>query len=456
MKTYGFDYAYAISWTKINEALKANKAGQAINLGYHGKDTETNTEISITISPDPYQIVGGGGNNLVHLQINFDQGFMELDGPVVNGSYDLTGVSLIVEVSFGWVETADGAPNNSGTGSSTNLIFAPSQTTDKTAPGYVSAVNVLDPNGQLNDGSGKPDIVAIGLLKQFGVQNLIANRTALAYIFAGVAPVSVNPDSWLKPSKWLYFNVADAGAVQQALCFLCMLDSDEFPAGGAAFDASNLSADYDTVVLISQKTVFKNAYLPAVKQSFPGGGFAMSCTDEICTIKNTSGFTVGKVDASNYKLVVDDAGTGLAITSSGGGPLKFFFGIGKLPNASYSWSTGSNNPLAFADGKISFTADPSPDIQHSQDMHWYDWALLVAVGITGAAGLSSTIYQAIEGFGDNSAEMGVGNINSKLVSAFGEDVLNLASLIDWKLAGQNLSLTNAGLDGPLYTRGNFS
>lgn len=455
MKTYGYDYAYAVSWKKINEALIANAAGKAINLGYNGTDKQTNTSIAITLSPKPYQIVGGGGNSKIHLQINMDQGFMELDGPVINGSYDLSGVSLIVEVSLGWVETAGATLQSDCSGAATSLICAPTQSTDKTAPGYVSAVNVLDPNGQLNDPSGQPDTVAIGLLKTFSVQNLIKNREKLAYIFADVMPTPSNPNSWLKPTSWDYFNVADKGAAQQSLCFLCMLGDDPLPSTGAAFDATNLSADHDTVILISQPTLFKYALLPAIKSSFSGGGFKMSCSDETCTIKNTSGFDVGKVETSDFNLVVDDAGTGLAISASGGGSLEFLFGLAKLPGASYSWSTASNNPLKFAKGTISFTADKHPSIHHNQTIHWYDWVLLVAVGITNAASLSEAIYHAINGFSDASESMGVDNINKALGDAFGSGVLNLSKLIDWKLSGQSLSLTTAGLDGPLFTRGDF-
>lgn len=456
MKTYGFDYAFAISWDKINTALKANKAGQGVDFDYKGQDTQTQTDITLSLSPDPFQIVGGGGNNLIHLQIEFDQGNMELDGPVINGSYDLSTVALIVEVNLGWVETADGAPNLEGSGKNTSLIFAPSQTKDKSKVGFVSAVNVLDPNGQLTGENGKPDTVAVGLLKQFGVQALIANRTKLAYIFANVLPTQAKAGSWLVPSKWMYFNVADKTAPQQALCFLCMLGGDDLPSSGASFDADNLDSKSDTLILISQPVLFEKVFLPAVQSSFPKASFTTSCTDEICEIKNKGDYTVGKVQAKKYLLEVDAAGTGLAISASGGGPLKFFFGLGKLPNASYSWSTAANNPLAFSDGKISFNADKSPTINHSETMHWYDWALLVVTGITGAAGLASAIYQAIEGFGDDSAEMGVGNINKTLTDTFGGDVLNLAALINWNLAGQKLALSDSGLDGPLYARGNFS
>ncbi|MDB6183164.1 TULIP family P47-like protein [Paracoccus fistulariae] len=456
MKTYGFDYAYAISWSKINEALKANKAGQGIDLGYNGTDPDSGTDIAITVSPKPYQIVAGGGNSLINLQIEIDEGSLELDGAVVNGSYDLSGVSLIVQVNLGWAESVDGAPNLNGSGSATQLVFSPSQTTDKTSPGYVSAVNVLDPDGQLTGNDGNPDTVAVGLLKQFSVQTLIANRKALSFVFADVAPKPASAGSWLVPAKWLYFNVANKSTDKQALCFLCMLSDTAFPANGAAFDADNLVAGYDTTVLISQNVLFEKAFLPSVKGSFPGGRFTISCSDEICSLKNSDSFTVGKVQTSDYTLEVDSAGTGLAISASGGGPLKFFFGLGKLPNASYSWSTSSNNPLAFSDGAISFIADAHPAINHHETMHWYDWALLVVTGITGAAGLASAIYQAIKGFGDASADMGVGNINTDLTKAFGGNVLNLAALIDWKLAGQSLSLSVAGLDGPLFARGNFS
>jgi hypothetical protein len=40
MQTYGFDYAFAVSWAKINAALAKNLAGSAIDLSYYGAAAE--------------------------------------------------------------------------------------------------------------------------------------------------------------------------------------------------------------------------------------------------------------------------------------------------------------------------------------------------------------------------------------------------------------------------------
>ncbi len=447
MKTYGFDYTFAISWAKINEALARNQAGKQIDLGFRGTDPNSGTAVTINITPKPWFITDGGGNSLLNLQIDIAGGYLELEGPVVNGSWDLTGLSLIVQVSLSWVGDPTPSSSAAGSGGNTKLAFQPSQASDKTAAGYVSLVNVLDPQHTLSG-------IASQLLGDYAVQALLSNRDKLSYIFADVMPAGASPSSWLKPAAWMYFNIATKGG-PNALCFLCQLSNKAFPAAGASFDSSALDASQDAVILISQEVLFQQAVLPAVTKSFPGASFSCSCSDEICTITNNGGFSVGKVQASSYSLKVDSAGTGLAITSSGGGPLKFFFGIGSLPDASYSWSTSSNNPLAFSKGVVSFTPDPSPDIQHDQTMHWYDWALIVFTGITNIAGLASDIYDAVKNYGDDSENMGVGNINSALSSAVGGNFLNLGALIDWNLAGKALQLSSAGLQGPLFVRGSF-
>ncbi len=447
MKTYGFDYAFAISWARVNEALARNQAGKQIDLGFRGTDPDSGTAITIQLTPKPWFITGGGGNSLLNLQIDIASGYLELEGPVVNGSWDLTGLSLIVQVSLTWVGDPTPATGVAATGGNTRLAFQPSQASDKTAPGYVSLVSVLDPQHTLSG-------LASQLLGDYAVQALISNRDKLSYILADVMPTGASPTSWLKPAKWTYFNIATAGG-PNALCFLCQITNKDFPAGGPSFDSTALDGSHDAVILISQEVFFDQVVLPGVKSSFPSGTFQSTCTDEICTITNAGDFTVGKVDASSYSLKVDSSGTGLAITSSGGGPLKFFFGIGSLPDASYSWSTSSNNPLAFSNGVISFTPDPQPDIQHDQTMHWYDWVLIVFTGITNIAGLASAIYDAVKNYGDDSENMGVGNINGDLSGAVGGNFLNLGALIDWNLAGKALQLSGAALQGPLCVRGNF-
>jgi hypothetical protein len=445
MQTYGFDYVFAVSWVKINEALARNLAGTSIELNYAGQDSDTGSNITLRCRLAPWLITDGGGNTLVRLQLPIAGGSLELAGGALQGSYDLTGVSLVVEVSLSWIGA--GQASLSGNVGLTKLAFSPSSGTDRNAPGYVSIVNILDPQKRL-------DTLAAGILSAHAVEILLNNKAQLEYIFAEVIPAPVGVGSWLQPRKWLYYNVAVKGG-PNALCFLCLLDDREFPPGAPRFDASNLSAANDLVVLISQPVFFANVLLPAVRASFGGASFSQSCTNDVCTITNSGDFSVGNVQASHYSLAVDSAGNGLAISASGGGPLKFFFGVADLPNASYSWSVSSNNRQSFGNKVLTFTPDPQPNIQHSQDMPWYDWVLIVFTGITNAVGLASAIYDAVKGFGDNSQEMGVGTINSTLQSAIGGSLLNLGDLVDWHLAGQGLSLSSAGIEGALYVRGNF-
>src|SRR5690349_17341918 len=103
MQTYGFDYVFAVSWVKINEALARNLAGTSIELNYAGQDSGTGSNITLRCRLAPWLITDGGGNTLVRLQLPIAGGSLELAGGALQGSYDLTGVSLVVEVSLSWI-----------------------------------------------------------------------------------------------------------------------------------------------------------------------------------------------------------------------------------------------------------------------------------------------------------------------------------------------------------------
>jgi hypothetical protein len=443
MKTYGFDYAYAITIAKINEALNANLSGVDIEIAYKTVDADSGSTITLNAKLAPWRITSGGQNSLLNVEIPFAQGVLELEGGAITGSYDLSDVSVVTQISLGWL--GPGTPLQAqGDAGATQLVFDPTETGGASDPGYVAALVVHDPDGNL-------DSIATALLKAYVAAALVDNKAKLQYVFASINPVPDNLASWLRPTTWVYHYAETTTA--SALCFLCMMSDAASPQ--PAFDITALTPGSDCALLIAQPQFFRHVVLPGVQAAFPGGQFTLSSTDEVSTITNTSGFNVGSVSASSLRLTVSDQGDGLKVTASGGGPLKFLFGLANLPGASYSWSIASTNPLSFANGQLSFAHDPSPAITQDHEIQWYDWALLVVVGITDTAGLVSAIYDSIDNFHDEVQNAGIGTVNANVQAATGGATINLQNVVDWKLGNEQLALTEVQLSGALYARGKF-
>ncbi len=439
MKTYGFDYAYGISIGTLNAAIATSLANVSMPVVFNTTDPESGTTIALNATLAPWQIVSGGGGDLLHLNITFSDGYLELAG-AFNGSFDVSDVVALVEIQLGWV--GPGTPQQEqGGGTVTQLTFAPA-TVDPANPGYVSVIGITDPDSGLST-------VAKGLLKSYVANALVSNQANVQYILANTNPVPAGLGSWLRPVRWAYF-YADS---VKSLCYLCMMSRQAMPT--LAFDNTAFSQN-DCALLISQAQFFANVVLPGVQAAFPGGTFSVATDNENSTLTNQGDFDLGDISASALTVTTSDAGNGLKVYAAGGGPLKFFFGLSDLPGASYSWNVTSTNVQQFTNGTLSFVADPNPVINQDHTIHWYDWVLLVAVGITDVAGLVSAIYDGIEGFHDQVEKVGVATINTEVQSASGGAVANLQNVVDWKLGVRQLSIASAGLNGPLYAQGNFA
>ncbi|MPQ49268.1 TULIP family P47-like protein [Marinifilum sp. N1E240] len=449
MRTYGYDYSFAISIDEVNKILIDNLKNVDLELKYCGEDSQSGSTITLDAKFDPWQIIKGGQNSLLRYSMPVEDGYLSIEGPITK-SYDLTNVTILIEVTLGWLGSSD-RQETQGSKDITKLIFSPTDTKDPKNPGYVAVVNILDPDKQL-------DTIGLGLLRNYTSNILFENKDKMNYIFADVFPKPKNVSSWLDPYKWIYYY--STGESYDALCFLCTLTDKVLPSN-PAFDSAALVKDSNANILISQESFFNNVVLPSVKSTFSGGKFSLSVSvDESCTIKNSEDFNVktdeGTITADSLKLTTSDDGNGLKTKTSGGGSLKFFFGLAKLPNASYSWSCEDINPLLYTNDQITFSKDKNPVTHHDQSIPWYDWTLLVAVGITSLPGLISVIVDSINDFSDQVNDVGIGNINSNLDKAISNSVVNLANLIDWSTKdGQQFTSNNAGLNGALYVHGNL-
>jgi hypothetical protein len=446
MKTYGYDYVFALTLDTVNAILTDNLKNVDQSIDYSTVDPDSGSTITLTAQLAPWQVVGGQ-NSLINLDIPIEQGSLSMAGGAITGDYDLGGVTPEMQITLGWVGTGDQAVAR-GSGDETHLTFNPDPDADQNNPGYVATLKVNDPDGRL-------DSMATGILSQFMAEALFANRDKVAYIFATVNPAPSDLAAWLSPGEWQYF-VSQGSDGTGVLCFLCMLtDGAAFPSQ-PSFDPSALQPSANSVLLISQAAFFEHVVLPAVQSTFPGGKFQLTSTDDRSSIASTGDFDVNTVTVDSYTLSPSPSGDGLAMSSSGGGPLTFLFGLADLPNASYTWTLTTVNPLRYDGTDITFAVDSNPTEQQDTTIPWYDWALLVVLGITDPAGLAEAIYDCVEKFGDQAQNVGMSTIDTDIQNATGGAVMNLDQVITWTEGGQNLTPTTVGMSEAVFIAGNLT
>lgn len=230
MDTYQYDYSYALTKDKVNDIMSENLASVSMPLIYTDHDAVTGAVTNININLGIWSMADGGQNRLMKLNIPIKDGFMSISGlPGVNGSWDMTGVSMLVEITLGWLGPGNEQELN-GEGSLTTLVFSPTADATPDDPGYIAVLTVTDPSEQMTG-------AAIGMLKQIAQQAFYENRDSIQYIFAGVVPVPAGATTWLRPYKWQYY--VASGDIE-ALCFLSMLDDSPFPST-PAFDSTALT-----------------------------------------------------------------------------------------------------------------------------------------------------------------------------------------------------------------------
>ena len=450
MRTYNYDYSFALSINEVNKTLKDNLENVDLELKYSGNDPQSGASIKLNAKMAPWQIIKGGQNSLLRFSLPFSKGSMSIQGPISN-SYDLTNITVLIEITLGWLGTGN-TQQAKGSGDFTKLVFSPEKTNDPDNPGYVSVINILDPNNKL-------DTISTSLIRSYTATILFENKDKINLILANVFPVPNKVSSWLKPYKWQYYY--STGEYYDALCFLCMMSDKPWPEM-PAFDSTSLIKDNNAVILISQEIFFRHVVLPSIKNTFPKGNFDLNVNqDESCSIINRGSFDIkvnkGTITVNSFKLVTNDSGKGISIKTSGGGPLKYFFGLNKLPNASYSWDCKNNNNLVYKGDKVSFQKDNHPETHHHQQIYWYDWVLMIVTGIFNLPELIALIVNSINDFSNEVNIRGIGNVNNKLENSVSNSLVNLSNLISWsEKGGQKFKTANAGLNGALYIYGNLN
>ncbi|MGH2413372.1 MAG: hypothetical protein ACRDEA_06715, partial [Microcystaceae cyanobacterium] len=213
----------------------------------------------------------------------------------------------------------------------------------------------------------------------------------------------------------------------------------------------------NTFFSISREMFLRNVVLPSLQQTFSGSSFSVTNTCGNWQLVNQNNVSINKLTATSLVCQIDSDGLGIRTTVSGGGPLKFLFGLADLPGAYFSWQVGSLYLLQFDPAKQTVTFLPDPNSCKHSD-HYVpagDWVLLFVIDILNIAGIASFIYDATDGFINQINNLNVDGVNTLIGQAFGGNPINLTNLVDWNRTGWNLTIQRVGLDGDFYMVGNL-
>lgn len=446
MKTYNFDYTYALSIDSVNEILQQNLASIDLEVSYSKQTSDSS--LTLTGKLAPWSIVTGGSNQLLRFNVPFSSGTLTItESAFGTFSYDLAGTIVQIEANLGWLG-AGSSPNSQGNSGSTGLVFNFQSSNLPGTQGNVSAYQVIDPSGKLQK--------AEQILRDIMPDLLVQNKSKLQSIFAQINPTPQNMGSWLTPKCWDYYYAESGG--KGYLCFLCMISDHPLPSA-LGFDTSifSLSPNANTFFSISREMFLRNVILPALQQTFSGSSFSVTNLCGNWQLINQNNVSIDKLTATSLTCRIDSDGLGLRVTASGGGPLKFLFGLADLPGSYFSWQVGSLYLLQFDTAKqtVTFLPDPNPCKHVDHYVPAADWVLLFVVDILNIAGIASAIYDATDGFINQINNLNVDGVNTAIGQAFGGNPINLANLVDWNRTGWTLTIQNSGLDGDFYMIGNL-
>jgi hypothetical protein len=442
LKTYSFDYTYALSIDTVNAILQRNLAAIDLEVSYSKQTTDSS--LTLTGKLAPWSIVTGGANQLLRFNVPFTSGTLTVEeSPFGKLSYDLAGAIVSIEANLGWLG-AGSSTNSQGSSGSTGLVFDFQSSNLPGTRGNIAAYQVIDPGGKLQQA------------KQILRDMLVQNKSKLQSIFAQINPVPQNMGSWLTPKCWDYYYAESGG--KGYLCFLCMISDNPLP-NVLGFDTSifSLFPNANTFFSISREMFLRNVVLPALQQTFSGSSFSVTNLCGNWQLINQNNVAIDKLTATSLTCRIDSDGLGLRVTASGGGPLKVFFNLEKLPGAYFSWQVGSLYLLQFDAAKqtVNFLPDPNPCKHTDHYVPAADWVWLFLIEILNIAGIASAIYDATDGFINQINNLNVDGVNTAIGQAFGGDPINLANLVDWNQTGRQLTIETAGLDGDFYMAGNL-
>jgi Clostridium P-47 protein len=419
-----WDTICVIAVDQINQQLTAKLDQLIQSFDYSGADPFGSTyEFSGTFGP--WQVVPGGSNTLIHVQIPVTS------GKLVSGSAttDVSGMSVVVEVSLQLLPVQ-------AQGNAQQLTFdfrqAGTQPGD-TTPGLVTPISFSDPN---NTGKGS-------LLLSAVVAVLVNNASEVSFVFATIGVVDPSTPSWLTPVRSTYDYSQPVGGTAGYLAILSVTSDRDITGYDTQIDPGLVSSSYPVTFAVSQPLFMQNIVLPILPSAFPNtSAQTFQCSNGVITNTGefgTPGVTKGAITyhPEVTSLQVTSTDNYLQVATSGNVDLD-------MPNASMDFSVTAKNVLTYDQGSntLTFQPDPNPMTSHSNNIPWYDYVLIALTGGIALAIFSIVVPLIASEIAD---DLNSGSSGIDLTKA-------PPKTVQWQ-GMQSFQVQDAGLDDLFYMRG---
>ena len=256
MQTYGWDFVCAIRADKINQSLDQYLKETPLAVDYRNGSAAVSATFSVL------QLVAGGANKLLHVELQVDTGTISLG----ERDWDLTRTRVVVEVQLAFIDNVDVSHVK-------DLKFylrAAGKKSGDTTDGAISLVTSHAAEG------GDPQ--AAHAFGDHVVECLLANKDKLAYIFASINLQQPGGGSWMTPQQSHYCYLQ--GPVQTQPGYLAILSglTDEFDPEKCPLkvDPAVLSPDAELSLAVSSRAFLQHVIAPALPEAVGHGTTANS------------------------------------------------------------------------------------------------------------------------------------------------------------------------------------
>ena len=427
MNINGWDTICVIAADYINTQLGRN-LGQLIQTFDYSATDPFAGPYTIKGTFGPWQLVPGGSNTLVHMNIPITSGSVTLAS---GASTDISGMAVVVEISLNLLPAQSDQ-------SLTQLTFNFQQAgkvPGDTTPGLVTPVTFSDPNN-----TGKGSFVETAV-----VQVLIANAREVSFVFATIGLVQPNVNTWLRPVKSAYTYTQPVGQGSGYLSILSVTLDREISGLSTELDTSLISSSFLVSIAISSDLFLQNVVMPMLPSALPNTDASTFKFVPGVGIQNTRSFPTPGVTAGaiTYHPQVDS----LTISSTDNylaNSVQGSCGL-DMPNASMDFTVAAKNVLSYnaANNTLSYQPDPNPTTSHTNNIPWYDYIL---IALTGGIGLA--IFAIVVPIIANEIANTLNSSNSSGITL----TQTPPQTVQWQ-GMQNIQVGDAGLNDLFYLRG---
>ncbi len=421
METFGWDTVYSININRINAVLAENKDKLPQTIDY---STEIEGMLShIQCNLAPWEIVKGGSGKLIHFKIPIVKGTLLINSI----TKEIANVDVIVQVSLQFLPTKIDPLRH-------ELMFHISElgTIGSKKEGAVSPVTVADKTGSLSETAKN---IVLWLVAKY----LVEYASILSYVFAQINYVKPGTNNWLTPEQCTYAYV-ESQEVNGYLAILSVTTDRDISSLPLLVDSGIMPGNANASYMVSKELILKNIIMPMLPSIYPGSRPSSFFIDSNNCIVNNGSLSMPSVvsGAITYYPKI----TKFNMTINGRDLKTSLHGYCDLyANITMNFTINTRNEGRYnpSTRSIVFSRDPNPTIDHHEDIPWYLKWLLPFAGL-----IVSIVVNII-----------ADSIANSLRSGSQSFVASPPPNIDWSGVNKAMDVTDAGLDGCYYIKGNI-